>query len=81
MTKRVLNMDYIEKNLHNAIETMRDACKEAECRLKETDETPEYRIGQVQHALAWGIANASTGISTALAECSRDREYKEKTTP
>jgi len=77
MTKQVINLEYIEKNLQMTIETMREACDRAEHELKVLDETPERRIGGVQHALAWGVANASTGISTALAECSRDRERRE----
>lgn len=56
--------ELIRKNLMAAIETMREACKDAERRAKTDD---AEAIQGVLHALSWGMANASNTIQSAMS--------------
>lgn len=55
----------VVKNLNAAIETMRQACGEAERAISNSED--EVACQRVLHALSWGFANASSGIETAMA--------------
>jgi hypothetical protein len=59
----------ISRNLLTAIETMRDACYEAERQATEGD---ERAIRQVLHQLSWGFANASSYIEAAMSVIERN---------
>lgn len=63
----------ISKNLAAAIETMRNACDDAERRAKDGG---ERAIQGVLHALSWGFANASSSIETAMAAAEDGHEIK-----
>lgn len=53
------------KNLNAAIATMRNACEDA---AREVARGPdEVAVQRVLHAFAWGFANASSGIESAMA--------------
>ncbi len=52
-------------NLAQAIQTMRDACDDAEQRIDPKDEAAS--IQRVLHSLAWGHANACGGVERAMA--------------
>jgi len=61
-------MDTNEKiiwNLNDAVGTMRAACEEADWAI--ACGSTEFAVQQVLHSLAWGFANASTGIERAMA--------------
>ena len=53
--------------LASAIATMRRCCDDAERSFKRKHLTPLERIQEVSHKLAWGRANAETGIQSALS--------------
>ena len=65
--------DRIGRNLAAAIETMRNACDDAERRTKDGG---ERSVQQVLHALSWGFANASSSIETAMAAAEDGHEIK-----
>ena len=69
--------DYRVTKLRESITTMRDACNRAEQELLVDTRTPESVIAFVIHELLWGLANANTGIESALSECSRERTRPE----
>ncbi|MBK6616323.1 hypothetical protein [Ottowia sp.] len=54
----------VKRNLLTAVATMRSACDEAERAAQ--DGTAES-VRRVMHALTWGMANASSGVETAMA--------------
>jgi hypothetical protein len=54
----------ITENLRAAINTMRDACDDAE-RMSRNGDARAVRA--VLHSLSWGMANASTSIECAMA--------------
>lgn len=53
------------KNLNAAVEAMRQSCEEAARAIASGGD--EVACQCVLHALAWGFANASSGIETAMA--------------
>ena len=55
----------VRAHLLGAIETMKQACATAERRVDQNHTDPAYAIGCVLHELAWGFANASSGIENA----------------
>jgi hypothetical protein len=72
---------YVENALRGAIQSMRDFLDRAErvvnsARDKGTAAEWECAAGQVLHQLAWGVANASTGVEEAIAGISRYREME-----
>lgn len=58
--------DRLTKNLSSAIKIMRDACDEAEQSVSELGACSQS-IEQVNSALSWGLANASTRIGSAMS--------------
>lgn len=54
-----------EAHLMRAIETMQDACDQAK-RLVEQQADKATACRYVLHSLAWGFANASSSIESAL---------------
>ncbi|GAB4059143.1 hypothetical protein [Uliginosibacterium sediminicola] len=52
------------ENLRQAVQTMRDACDSAERYLEAGDSNACQRV---LHCFAWGFANASSSIKTAMA--------------
>lgn len=54
----------VQRNLLNAIATIRAACDDAERYAKNGD---AYAIQRVFHCLAWGQANASSSIENAMS--------------
>lgn len=64
--------DRIERNLLGAITTMRDACDDAERRVKRLQRDGD-RVAAVVHALSWGFANASSSIESAIDSLADDR--------
>jgi len=63
--------DYQVAKLQETITVMRGACDRAERQLHKERVAPEVQIGRVLHELLWGLANANSGIQSALAECAR----------
>jgi hypothetical protein len=57
--------DSIRRNLKDAVQTMRDACDEAERRG--TAGNADKACRGVMHKLSWGFANASSCIESAMA--------------
>lgn len=53
------------KNLNAAVDAMRLACDEAGRAIASGGD--EVACQRVLHAMAWGFANASSGIETAMA--------------
>ena len=51
-------------NLRQAVQTMRDACDRAERDLEAGDSNACQRV---LHSFAWGFANASSSIETAMS--------------
>ena len=64
--------DYTSSCLREAITTMRQACDSAEARLSR-DYQAEEMIAFVQHEFVWGLANANSGLESALSECLRQQ--------
>jgi len=56
----------VVKNLNAAIETMRQACAQAERDMTATFVDDETACQRVLHVMAWGFANASSGIEAAM---------------
>ena len=54
----------VTANLARAIQTMREACDTAERDASSADSTACQRV---LHAFAWGFANASSSIETAMS--------------
>lgn len=50
--------------LRRAVQTMRDACDQAERDLAPGDGNACQRV---LHAMSWGLANASSSITTAMS--------------
>ena len=65
---------YVYSCLKASINTMRDFCDSAEKELETLPDTPEEQVNLVLHELMWGIANANTGISRALAHIGEQRK-------
>lgn len=65
-----ITKERIAGNLASAIATMRDACDQAE-RLAANGDARAVR--RVLHSLAWGFANASSGIEGAMIELEERR--------
>lgn len=63
----------IEKLL-SVIQTMRDACDNAERYTNDENASDMDKAQRVLHELSWGFANASTGIETCFARI--EREWK-----
>lgn len=55
----------VENNLRRAVETMRNACDEAERAIN--NDPDANAVQRVFHAMSWGFANAGSGIETAMA--------------
>jgi len=56
--------DRVQRNLAAAIATMRAACDDAERRATAGNGAAARAV---MHALAWGMANASSSVENALA--------------
>ncbi len=69
--------DYCMEQLRGAIASLRHTCDSAEYALQRENRTPEELIAAVNHEFMWGLANASMGLESALAECSRERQRRE----
>jgi hypothetical protein len=54
-----------QKNLSACIQTMRDACDDAERRVRRARSDHEA-AREVLHALMWGMANASSSLENAM---------------
>lgn len=65
--------DYTLACLREAITTTRQACDRAEARILRKDYQVEELIAFVQHEFVWGLANANSGIESALSECLRQQ--------
>lgn len=57
-------MTRVARQLAAAIQTMRDACDDAERTAKLAD---SRAVRRVMHSLTWGLANASSSIEGAMA--------------
>ncbi len=71
------NLERARERLHGAIGTMREFLDSAERDLSHCSDTPkglEHACQRVLHHMAWGFANASSGIESAMAALSRERE-------
>ena len=73
--------DYRIEKLRESIAVMRTACDRAEHELLQKNQTPETTIAFVLHELVWGLANANSGIQSALSECSRERQRNQLSGP
>ena len=59
--------------LERAIQTMRDACDDAERRLKHDSGNIACAVS---HALTWGLANAMSSVETAHASLDEAHELR-----
>ena len=73
---RKLRDQYMRDALRQSVRVMRDFCDQAEHVIEADNREPLERIEQVIHSLAWGMANAQTGIATALSACDRAMTYE-----
>lgn len=71
-------MTYSEEKLRAAIRTMRDFCDTAEHKLSFSDISEYDKVTAVIHAFAWGLANASNDINTAISGIARELQRKNK---
>lgn len=70
--------DYQVLRLESCIAEMENACAEARLRLKEST-SALVAAEEILHTFAWGWANASTGLSTALRAVQRELDRSEAT--
>jgi len=73
---RKLRDQYMRDALRQSVQVMRDFCDQAERAIDAEPREPLERIQRVSHCLAWGMANAQSGIDTALAACGRAMTYE-----
>jgi len=73
---RKLRDQYMRDALRQSVQVMRAFCDQAEHAIEADNLKPLERIEQVTHSLAWGMANAQTGIDTALSACGRAMTYE-----
>lgn len=66
-------MKRIPHHLAAAIDTMRNACHDAERYAKDGD---ERAIQRVLHSLSWGFANASSSITAAMEDARTAHEIE-----
>ncbi len=66
-----MSQERIAKNLTAAIDRMQCAVEDARRQAKTADATAVQRV---LHALAWGFANASSGLECAMAAVSDAHE-------
>ena len=69
-------MNYSDQRLMTVVKGMRDACDDAERIIKDKHRTGINKAAQVVHAMAWGWANASIGIESALNQLERESEIE-----
>lgn len=66
----------VQRNLLRAVEVMRGACEEAGRHLGDADDG-SAACRRVLHDLAWGFANASSSIETAMAHIEDENAIRE----
>lgn len=66
---------YIDDKVREAIATMRNFCDQAERDLSMYENSPTEKPACVMHQLAWGMANASSSLETAMNHVSRMHEF------
>ena len=69
-----MHKEYIKRNLEEAIRTMRKACDDAERNMEMYKDQPDQQPATVMHCLTWGLANASSGIESAMNQVARNAE-------
>lgn len=70
-------MNYINQKLAQTIKTLRESCDTMERTLNSDSMTDVAKINQILHEMAWGTANAMTGITSALNQVDRTQQMKD----